>query len=154
MLLCFALTVPLQADLLTGSTAPGSPAVFLVPANAGDNLVISVNSTPSGTLTSIDLYDPSNNIVAVAEGNGSDGDSSIIDWTALVSGDYTVYVLDPGSAAFRFSLEIEGSTGGASSPVSTVPEPSSASLCSLAVAALLVAQFGTRRRDRAKSRAV
>jgi len=104
-----------------------------------------VTSTPSGTLTTLNLFDDSNNLVAVASGNEPDGFSSVISWTALTTGDYRLNVIDPGAAAFNFSLEIDGNTGGPLSPIASVPEPSSVSLCFLVAFGLLLGKWRTRR---------
>ena len=138
LLLCFMLSGSLRASVFTGTVAPGSPAGFLIPTNAGDNLTLTVTSTPSGTLTDLELFDPADNLVAVAEGNEPDGFSSIIDWTALTTGTQTLDVVDPGGAAFKFSVDIEGNTGGAPSAIANVPEPSSMPLCFLIVIGLLM----------------
>ena len=145
VLLCFSLSGPLRADIFTGTVAAGSPAQFLLPSNAGDMLDITVNSTPPGTLTELQLFDPSANFVAIAQGNGADGESSVIDFTAVSSGNYTLDLVDPGVAAFNFSLEIEGNTGGAVSQIASAPEPSSVSLCFLVVIGLVIGKLRTRR---------
>jgi hypothetical protein len=128
----FQTTAPTFADpSFLGSTSPGSPTFLTFAVNAGDNLVMNVGSVPSGTLTELNLFDPSDFLLALAIGNGSGG-SSVIDWTAVVSGVYTLEVIAPGTTAFNFSAQITGFTGGGGivcesggcSPL-PVPEPSS-----------------------------
>lgn len=153
--LCLMLSGALWADSLTGTASTSSPAVFLIPTNAGDDLFLSVSSVPSGTLTELNLFDPLGDLVASESGNGSDHFSSVIfppdnPYLALMSGIYTLEVVDPGSSAYNFSLQIEGNTAGTpcvstnfhSCAIST-PEPSSFALWLLPLIALAI--FRSRR---------
>jgi hypothetical protein len=99
-------------------------------ANAGDNLNLLVNSTsPTGEPTELLLFDPNGNLVAIAEGNGGDGLSSLIEFTVPSgdAGNWTAEVADPGSALYKYDFQLQGATGtgpvNPPAPIAT-PEPS------------------------------
>ena len=65
----------------SGQEKGGSLGIYDVNANIGDDLAFDVNATTPLTATELELFDPNGNLVAVAAGNGSDGLSSIINFT-------------------------------------------------------------------------
>ena len=85
----------------------------------GDQLHIAVEAKdPTKGFPELLLYDQKGNLVAIANGNASNGSGSVIDftipsgatgtWTAEVTGSPSV---DPAKNHFPYDLEIEGSTG-------------------------------------------
>ena len=124
---------PYTIDVLGSRNQPTHDGFYSISANAGDNLHLVVNQTGSQTVaTELLLYDENGNLVAIASGNGSNGLSSVIDfsvpggetgnWTAEVSS------FDPATL-YNYDLSIQGSSGfGPINPLSpppVVPEPSS-----------------------------
>jgi hypothetical protein len=103
---------------------------YSIGANAGDNLHFFVTSTsPAGQPVELLLYDANGNLVAIADGNASDGVSSIIDFTVPGgdAGNWTAEVADPTSALYKYDLEIQGASGtGPLNPLAPIatPEPS------------------------------
>ena len=101
----------------------GNTDYYSFNVNAGDNLVLTT-TTPGAPSSSglqfandldptINLYDANGNLVATATGNAPDGINSIIDWTALTSGDYVVSI--DGSSKTNlgeYTISITGDTGG------------------------------------------
>jgi hypothetical protein len=65
----------------SGQEKDGSLGIYDVNANIGDDLAFDVNATTPLTATELELFDPNANLVAIAAGNGSDGLSSIINFT-------------------------------------------------------------------------
>ena len=109
---------------------------YSVNANAGDNLHFAT-STPAGgpnefvnnLYPELLLYDPNGNLVAVANGNASDGRNSVIDFTVpdKDAGKWTIEVTaspnTPTLTAGEYGLLVTGATGTLSPFVvsSTVP---------------------------------
>lgn len=125
MLAVLALVAVAHASSFTGTVAHNHPVEYIVPTNAGDNLMFTLASTnpPNNQLTELDYYDANGTLVAVASGNASDGYGSVIDFTTGVPGLSSLFVIDPIPGQYDFSLQIIGNTGGA--PYPAVPEPSS-----------------------------
>jgi hypothetical protein len=114
---------------------------YSIGAKVGDNLSLLVNSTsPAGEPTELLLFDPNGNLVAIASGNGSDGLSSLIEYTVPGgdAGNWIVDVADPTSALYKYDLRIQGATGtGPVNPLATpTPEPSLSVLVGVSLAGL------------------
>jgi len=94
-------------DVLGSISASTTQEFFGVSAGVGQNLAVQVNSTvPASQTTELLLYDPNGNLVAVASGNGSDGHSSLIDYT-IPNGDAGVWkteVTSPATNSFNYNL--------------------------------------------------
>jgi hypothetical protein len=144
-----------STDVLGALTNQNDPGFYAVNANEGDNLHFLVNAgTPATQFPELLLYDPNQNLVAVAAGNASNGSSSIIDFTVPFGdpGNWIVEVAGspnvPNTATnlFNYDLLIQGDTGnGPVNPLaSAVPEPST--LAFLA-ASFLGMVFARRRRS-------
>jgi hypothetical protein len=114
----------------SGEEKNGSLGAYDVNANAGDSLVFNVKGTIPGTATELLLTDPNGNLVAIAAGNGSDGLSSVIDFTVPNgdAGEWQIQVSPsqniPVPQPYAYDLAIQGFTGlGPVNPTPT-PEPS------------------------------
>jgi hypothetical protein len=126
----FALALPLQgvSEFTTnvvgnGTMEGGSLGRYDVNALVGDNLSFEVHSTsPAELHTELLLYDNTNNLVAVAQGDGPDGLSSRIDFT-VPSGEAGEWQIDvvPISGAYHYDLAIQGASG--SGPINPTPAP-------------------------------
>lgn len=138
-------TINYTTDVLGATTAASQSDFYSVNASAGDPLHFFVQSEdPTSLATELLLYDPNGNLVAIADGNGPDGYSSLIDFNVPGNdtGAWTVEVTDSTSAPgalFPYDLQITGAT--APGGVDPVPEPASISVC----AAMLLG-LGLRRR--------
>ena len=79
-----------------------------VNANSGDILHFGVHSTGSGSQpTELILFDPNGAVAAIAQGNGSDGSSSVIDASVLgLGGQWQVDVVEPLSTPYAYDLTI------------------------------------------------
>ena len=103
---------------------------YTVNASIGDNLHFDVNATMPLTATELFLYDPNGNLVAVAAGNGTDGLSSVIDFTVPEgdSGEWQIQVAPnpniPIPQPYAYDLAIRGFSGLGPVDPSPVPEPS------------------------------
>ena len=124
---------PYTIDVLGSRNQPTHDGFYSISANAGDNLHLVVNQTGSRSVaTELLLYDENGNLVAIASGNGSNGLSSVIDFTIPggETGNWTAEVssFDPATL-YNYDLSIQGSSGfGPINPLSpppAVPEPSS-----------------------------
>ncbi len=134
-------------DVLGALTNPSEPGYYAVSANVGDPLHFSVVSTsPLLSPTELLLYDANGNLVAIADGNASDGLGSIIDYT-VPGGDAGAWVIEvagsanvpnPATDLFSYDLTIQGATGlGPVDPTAVAtPEPSSGLLLGTALAGL------------------
>ena len=124
----------------SGQEKDGSLGIYDVNANSADNLAFEVNATTPLTATELKLFDPNGNLVAVAAGNGSDGLSSIIDFTVPDGdpGEWRIEVAPseilPVPQAYAYDLAIQGASGLGPVNPSPVPEPST---WALALAGLL-----------------
>jgi hypothetical protein len=114
----------------SGQEKNGSLGIYDVNANIGDNLAFDVNATTPLTATELLLFDPNGNLVAIAAGNGSDGLSSIIDFT-VPDGDQGEWQIEvapseilPVPQAYAYDLAIQGASGLGPVNPSPVPEPS------------------------------
>ena len=136
-------------DVLGALTDPNQPGFYALSADAGDNLHLLVSAgTPATQFPELLLYDPNGNLVAIAAGNGPDGSSSIIDftvpggdagaWSAEVAG--SPLAPNPNTNLFKYDLSIQGDTGaGPINPIpSAVPEPSTVTLFTMPLAALVL----------------
>jgi hypothetical protein len=114
----------------SGQEKNGSLGAYDVNANAGDNLSFDVHATTPLTGTELLLSDPNGNLVAVAAQNGSDGFSSIIDFTVPIgdAGEWQIQVAPDANASpphpYAYDLAIQGFTGLGPVNPSPVPEPS------------------------------
>jgi len=122
---------PYSTDVLGNLNNVNRPNFYSVSANVNDNLHFDLMQTTPGQATELLLYDPNGNLVAVAAGNGSDGLSSVIDFTVPTgdAGNWTAEVApSPNTLTptlYKYDLLIQGDTGvGPVNPVIT-PEPSS-----------------------------
>ncbi len=126
----FSTAQPLNGtDVALGAIVAGPPAPsntgdwYEFNVNAGDNLVITT-TTPgdhSGNgdqfyndlEPTLNLYDPSGNLVATATGDASDGINDVIDSTALASGSYRVEIIGASPTNLgEYTIAIQGATGG------------------------------------------
>lgn len=124
-------------------------------ANVGDNLHFFASTTDTLKADELLLYDPNGNLVAIANGNYSNGLWSVIDFTVPSgdSGNWIAEVVnspsvsDPTMDLFRYDLEITGATGtGPVNPLSSpAAEPSYFGLFSCLLAGV-VAFRGLRRK--------
>jgi hypothetical protein len=142
-----------STDVLGALNDPNDPGFYALSANAGDNLHFLVNgATPATQYPELLLYDPNQNLVAVAAGNASNGSSSIIDFT-VPSGDAGNWIAEvagspnvpnPATNLFSYDLLIQGDTGnGPINPLaSPVPEPSTITFLAASFAGVIL----TRRR--------
>ena len=114
----------------SGQEKSGSLGTYDVNANIGDDLAFDVNATTPLTATELELFDPNGNLVAIAAGNGSDGLSSIIDFTVPDGepGEWRIEVAPsqniPVPQAYAYDLAIQGASGLGPVNPSPVPEPS------------------------------
>ena len=92
----------------SGQEKNGSLGTYDVNANVGDNLHFDVNATTPSTGTELLLYDPNGNLVAIASQNGSDGLSSIIDFTVpdADSGEWQIQVAPDANASPPHALRL------------------------------------------------
>jgi hypothetical protein len=107
-------------DVLGKFGKNNAPGFYQVATNDGDQLHFNVSplKPPTG-LPELQLYDANGNLVAIANGNGSDGVSSFIDftvpgggggnWTAEVTGSPSAP--DPATNLFTYALTMVGATG-------------------------------------------
>jgi hypothetical protein len=138
-----------KIDVLGALTDPSKHGFYAIGTNVGDNLSLLVSAAdPSTQFPELFLYDELGNLVAVANGNASDGSSSRIDftipggeagnWFAEVAG--SPGVPDPSTNLFSYDLQIQGATGtGPVDPLASleaVPEPSTFALVSISMAGL------------------
>jgi PEP-CTERM motif len=136
----------------SGQEGNGSLGAYDVSAAAGDNLSFDVHATPPLTGTELLLFDPNGNLVAVASGNGSDGLSSIIDFTVLDgdTGEWQIAVEpDPNVSSpqpYPYDLAIQGFSGLGPVNPSAVPEPGAWALLLLGFAGVGAARRVTKRR--------
>jgi protocatechuate 3,4-dioxygenase beta subunit len=109
---------------------------YSVNANASDNLHFATSTPAGGPLEFVNnfypellLYDPNGNLVAIANGNASDGRNSVIDFT-VPSGDAGKWVIEVTASPStsqptqgEYGLLVTGATGAVSpfSVVSTIP---------------------------------
>ena len=114
----------------SGEEQNGVLGNYTVNASVGDNLQFDLNATTPSTGTELLLYDPNGNLVAVASQNGSDGLSSIIDFTVPggESGEWQIQVSPDVNAMppqpYAYDLAIRGFSGLGPVDPSPVPEPS------------------------------
>jgi len=129
----------------SGKEEGGSLGLYDIDANAGDQLSIGVQATTPSTATELLLFDNHGNLVAVAEGNGPDGFSSIIDYTASSSGVWQVEVA-PADGAYAYDLNIEGASGFGPVNPTAVPEASTWAALMVGLAGLALVARGRRAR--------
>jgi hypothetical protein len=110
----------MATDVVGSLTRHQPQAFFAFALVAGDQLHVQVSAKhPTTQFPELLLYDPNGNLVAVAAGNGSDGSTSIIDftvpngdggnWTAEVAG--SPNAPNPSKNFFKYDLTIQGATG-------------------------------------------
>ena len=96
----------------------GNPAVtdfYSFAVNVGDHLQFTLVADPQPAPIELLLYDAHGNLVAIANGNASDGVSSIIDFT-IPGGDGGTWTVQASSSpsfspfATDYTLTIKGST--------------------------------------------
>ncbi len=142
----------------SGQEKNGSLGAYDVNASVGDNLAFDVNATTPLTATELLLYDPNGNLVAIASQNGSDGLSSIIDFTVPGgdAGEWQIQVAPspniPVPQAYAYDLAIQGFSGLGPVNPSPVPEPSTWVMAFVGFAGLGL--MGFRRADRARARSL
>jgi hypothetical protein len=144
----------------SGQEKDGSLGAYDVNANAGDNLSFDVHATTPLTGTELLLSDPNGNLVAVASQNGSDGLSSIIDFTVPGgdAGEWQIEVAPDANASpphpYAYDLAIQGFSGlGPVNPTPTpVPELSTWVMVFVGFAGL--GSMGFRRAGRERARAL
>jgi hypothetical protein len=105
-------------------TNAGPQDFYSLNANAGDLLHFYVQSEDSSDPSvELLLYDANGNLVAIADGNAPDGNSSIIDYTVPSgdAGNWTAGVTDTTGDSLPYDLQISGATGLGS--ISPIPEP-------------------------------
>jgi hypothetical protein len=140
----------------SGQEKNGSLGAYNVNANAGDNLSFDVHATTPLTGTELLLSDPNGNLVAVAAQNGSDGFSSIIDFTVPSgdAGEWQIQVAPdpniPVPQAYAYDLAIQGFSGLGPVNPSPVPEPSTWVMAFVGFAGLGLMGFGRAGRARAR----
>ena len=136
----------------SGEEQNGSLGAYEVNANVGDSLMFDVKGTTPGTATELLLTDPNGNLVAIAAGNGSDGLSSIIDFTVPDgdAGEWQIQVSPsqniPTPQPYAYDLAIRGFTGLGPVNPTPAPEPSTwaMSLCGFAGLGLMAWRRGRR----------
>ncbi|HLK20412.1 MAG TPA: pre-peptidase C-terminal domain-containing protein [Bryobacteraceae bacterium] len=108
-----------QASEALGAVTSSQPQQFYsFAASDGQNISLRVDaSNPSTQFPELLLYDPNGNLVAIANGNASNGSSSVIDftvpsgdggnWTAQVVGSPSVP--NPATNLFNYDLKLTGS---------------------------------------------
>ena len=136
--------------ILGNGTSNGSLlAAYDVNANSEDILHFDVHSKdPGSPTTELMLIDPEGNIAAMAQGNGSDGSSSVIDIPVLGNaGDWQVDVIEPFSTPYAYDLTLQGASGLGPAVFAAVPEPSTWAMMLLGLASL---EFAGYRGARAK----
>ena len=122
---------PYTTDVIGNFNDVTKPNFYSVSANQSDNLHFDLTATTPGQQTELRLYDSFGNLVAIASGNGSDGLSSVIDFTvpAGETGNWTAEVTTQNTDLYRYDLLIQGDTGVGPvdpfAPPAAVPEPSS-----------------------------
>ena len=134
-----------STNVLGALTDPTDPGFYAVSANVGDQLHFLVDAgTPATQFPELLLYDANQNLVAIANGNASNGSSSIIDFT-VPSGDAGVWTAEVSTLAavpFNYDLLIQGDTG--SGPIdplaSAVPEPSTVAFLAASFAGIVFAR--------------
>jgi hypothetical protein len=125
------LGAPYTTNVIGNFNNVAQPNFYSIAANVGDNLHFDLMPATPGKLTELLLYDENGNLVAVASGNGSDGLSSVIDFTVPSGegGNWTAEVSTYLPDFYRYDLLIQGDTGvGPVNPLApppVVPEPSS-----------------------------
>ena len=140
----------------SGQEKNGSLGAYDVNANAGDNLSFDVHATTPLTGTELLLSDPNGNLFAVAAQNGSDGFSSIIDFTVPIgdAGEWQIRVAPDANASpphpYAYDLAIQGFTGLGPVNPSPIPEPSTWVMAFVGFAGLGL--MGFRRAGRARAR--
>jgi hypothetical protein len=108
-------------------------------AMSRDDITLTATGAFAGDITGLNLYDPSDTLIATASGNAPDGSSSKILWTALSSGDYSTFA-EPGGPSFpavpssySYTITIDGATGSGGVFPAPMPEPSTVALMLLGV---------------------
>jgi len=96
--------------------ANNKPGFYAISVRANNQLQLSVSAAhPATQFPELLLYDNNGNLVAIAAGNGSDGSTSVIDFTAATPGTWTVEVTGSSSAPpgnhFNYDLTVRGATG-------------------------------------------
>ena len=140
----------------SGQEKNGSLGAYDVNANVGDNLSFDVHATTPLTATELLLYDPNGNLVAVASQNGSDGFSSIIDFSVPSgdAGEWQIQVAPspnvPVPQAYAYDLAIQGFSGLGPVNPSPVPEPSTWAMAFVGFAGLGLMGFRRAGRERAR----
>lgn len=133
----FGNSVALNGDMalvgapLTNAVGGGSGAVYALGglpsanrdlyrfrANAGDELLITTRTPADGpgeffntTDPRVELYDPSGALVAGDDNGAADGRNARLEYTAPVSGAYTVRVLAAEGTWLEYVLSVSGHTG-------------------------------------------
>jgi hypothetical protein len=135
-----------------GTLSGGSLGLYSVNVFDGDNLSFDVHATTPSTPTQLDLFDNNGNLVAIANGNGSDGFSSLIDFTVPSgdAGDWRIEVLpsasEPTPKAYAYDLAIQGASGLGPVNPNAVPEPATWIMLLAGFGALCLALSGRSRR--------
>jgi hypothetical protein len=137
-----------MTDVLGNGTAdsvdPTNLGFYAINVNSGDSLHLAVTSIPPVRPTELFLYEVSQNLVAIAAGNASDGLGSVIDFTIPIgeTGIWDAQVVlspsDQNTTPYFYDLTVQGATGlGPVNPLQSVPEPSA-----LVMSSILLGMFG------------
>ena len=144
----FSGTAGFTTNVIGARADPSDPTnlgLYRFSANAGDALTMTLNALQIPTPTELELFDPDQNLVAVAEQNASDELGSLINFTVPDGSTGTWYAeaLSPSGVPFAYDLAIEGATSFGSVnprpalPSTPIPEPASGSVLMAGVLAIV-----------------
>jgi hypothetical protein len=117
-----------KTDVFGALNTPSQTDFYTISTNVGNDLNLSAMSTsPLLSPTELLLYDANGNLVAIADGNGADGVSSLINFTVPSgdAGNWVAAVTSTTTDVFDYDLSIQGATGLGSVNPNPTPEPGS-----------------------------